>query len=103
MLLYLVTRELSKTNNGANLAAFKELLGVIKHVLDTKDLGLKIEPTGNADKPWEIFCFSDSDKAGDLMSRRTICGFILYLLYVLVSWQSKPKRVCHFLAQRLST
>ena len=41
------TRELSKANNRANPAAYKEYLHVIKHVLDTKNLGLKIEPTGN--------------------------------------------------------
>ena len=61
MLLYLVkhscpdlanmTRELSKTNNGVNLAAFKESLHVIKYILDTKNLGLKIEPTVNSNKP----------------------------------------------------
>ena len=61
MLLYLfkhlwpditnMNRELSKANDGASPAAFKELLHVIKHVLDTKNLGLKIEPTGNANKP----------------------------------------------------
>ena len=79
MLLYLVkhscpnldnvTRELSKANDGANAAADKELLCVIKYVFDMKNLGLKIEHTGNADKPWEIVCFSDSDYAGDLVSR----------------------------------
>ena len=46
MLLYLVkhsqpnlanaTRELSKANDGANPAAYKELLRVIKYVFDTK-------------------------------------------------------------------
>ena len=52
MLLYLVkhscpnlantTRELSKTNDGVNPAAYKGLLCIIKYVLDTKNLGLKI-------------------------------------------------------------
>ena len=60
MLLYLVnylhtdlanaTRELSKANYGANPAAYKELLCVIKYVLDTKNLELKIEPTRNPNK-----------------------------------------------------
>ena len=79
MLLYLVkhshpnlanaTRELSKENDGLNPAAFKELLCVIKFVLNTKSLGLKIEPTGNSNKPCEIDCFNDSDYAGDPVSR----------------------------------
>ena len=52
MLLYLVkhsiteianmTRELSKANNGANPAAFKKLLHVMKYALDMKNLDLKI-------------------------------------------------------------
>ena len=64
MLLYVVkhlhpdlanmTRELSKANNGANLAAYKELLCLIKYVLFTKNLGLKIEPTANSNKHWKI-------------------------------------------------
>ena len=64
MLLYLVkhsqpeiaiaTKELSKANNGANPAAFKELLHLIKYVLNMRNLGSKIEPTGNAIKLWKI-------------------------------------------------
>ena len=48
-----VTREISKANNGVNPVAFKELLHVIKYVLDIKKISLKFEPTGNANKPWE--------------------------------------------------
>jgi hypothetical protein len=54
MLLYLikysrpdlanVVRELSKCMDGANLAAYKEILRVIKFVLDTKDYCLKLNP-----------------------------------------------------------
>ena len=71
MLLYLVkylppdlantTRELSKANNIANPAAYKELLCVVKVVLDRKKLRLKIKPMGNL----EIVCFSSSDYAAD--------------------------------------
>ena len=106
MLLYLVkhlhpnlanmTRELSKANNGANPTAYQELLCVIKHVIDTKNLGLKIEPTGNSNKPWEIVCFSDRDYAGVPVSRRSISGFIHYVLGVPVSWQSKSQKSVSF-------
>ena len=61
MLLYLVkdsppnlanvTREMSKSNDSQNSAAYKELLHVIKYVVDTKNLGLKIECIGNSNKP----------------------------------------------------
>ena len=70
MLLYLTkhschdlanaTRELSKANDGANPAAYKELLCVIKYILNTKNFGLKIEPTGNSNEPWKIVFFSSS-------------------------------------------
>ena len=61
MLLYLVkhlccnvanaTREQSKANNGVNPAPYKELLCVIKYVINMKNLGLKIKPTGNSNEP----------------------------------------------------
>ena len=72
MLLYLVkhsrpdianaTRELSKANNGVNPVVYKELLRMIKYIVETENLG-KIEPMGNSNKAWEIICFSDSVNA----------------------------------------
>ena len=40
----------------------------------------------------KIVCFSDSNYAGYLVSRRNISGFILYVLGVPVSWQSKAQK-----------
>ena len=102
MMLYLVkplcldlanaTKELSKANEGANHAAYKELLCVIKYVIDTKNLGLKTECMGNSNKPWEILCFSDNDYAVDLVSRQSISGFIFYVLGVsLLAIQNAKK------------
>ena len=54
-----------------------------------KILGLKIDPMGNSNKPWEMICFSNSDYAGDLVSRQSISGFMIYVLSVPFSWQSK--------------
>ena len=54
------TRELSKANDGSNPVAYEELLHMIKYIIDIKNLGLKIKPTGNSDEPWEIVCFSNS-------------------------------------------
>ena len=63
MLLYLVkhsrpdianaTRELSKVMDGATQAAMKELLRTIKFVLDTKQWGLRVEPTTLKER-WEL-------------------------------------------------
>ena len=57
MLLYLVKhlcpdlanaiRELSQANNDSNPAVFKELLHVVKYVLDKKILGHKLNPQGS--------------------------------------------------------
>ena len=62
MLLYLVkhsrpdianvTRELSKANNGVNPAMYKELLRMIKYVVETENLGLRLEPMGNSNESW---------------------------------------------------
>ena len=87
-----VTRELSKANNGMNPVAYKALLCVIKYVLDTKNLGLNIQLTWNSNEPWEIICFSNSNYTGDHVSRRGISGYILYVLCVLVSWQSQSQK-----------
>ena len=38
------TQELSKVINGVNQATFFERYWVMKHVLDTRSLGLKLEP-----------------------------------------------------------
>ena len=79
MFLYLVkhsrpdianaTRELSKANDGANPAAYKELLCMIKYIIETENLGLRLEPMGNSNEPWKIICCSNSDYVGDPVSR----------------------------------
>ena len=83
-----MTMELSKPNDDANPATCKELLHVIKYVINTKNLGLKIEPIGNSNEPWEIVCFSNNDYAGDPVNRQSISDFILYVGGVPVSWRS---------------
>ena len=101
MLLYLVkhsrpdiancVRELSKVLDGPSEASYKEMLRCIKYVLDSKDMGLKIEPIGDKDDAWEIICYSDSDWAGDPESRRSVSGYIIYVQGVPVIWKSKSQ------------
>ena len=51
--------------------AFKDMNRIIKYVLDTKELGLRIEPTiEKKDSMWKIVAFSDSDHARDKDSRK---------------------------------
>ena len=103
MLLYLVkhsrpdianvVRELSKVTDGATMAAMKEMKRVIKFVIDTKHLGLKIEPTTpDNDKMWDLVLYCDSDWAGDKDTRISVAGFIVYLMGAPISWKSKAQR-----------
>lgn len=112
LLLYLVkhsrpdianpVRELSKCNDKASPAAYKELLRVIKFVLDTKTLGLKIEPkTGILDvldhkssksEGWVVYAYTDSDWAGDKDNRISVSGFVVFLHGVPILWKSKQQR-----------
>ena len=102
MLLYLIkhsrpdlcnaVRELSKCLDGASQAAYKEMLRIIKYVLDSKSKGLKIEPMLE-ELVWKIILFSDSDWAGDKDNRRSVGGYMLFLNGVLISWRSKLQKV----------
>ena len=103
MLLYLVkhsrpdianaVRELSKVLDGASPAAFKEMHRVIKYVLDTKTMGLKLEPNSFKKASWDLFCYSDSDYAGNPDTRRSVTGFVLFVRNVPVCWRSKAQRI----------
>ena len=102
MLLYLVkhsrpdiancVRELSKVLDGPSMASYKEMLRCIKYVLDSKDMGLRIEPTGTVGEPWVIVCFTDSDHAGDPVTRRSVSDFIIYVHGVPMVWRSRANK-----------
>jgi hypothetical protein len=104
MLLYLVkylrpdianaVRELSKVLDGSTEASFKEMLLVIKCVLDTKEMGLRIKPKlpKSVYEPWDLVCYSDSDFAGDPDTRRSVSGCIIYVKGVPICWRSKAQR-----------
>ena len=77
-----ITKELSNANSGADPAVFCELLCVMRYILNTKNFGLKLEPTKDGTKHWEIVCFSDSICTGDNVSRRSL---IFYVLSTMVS------------------
>ena len=51
-----------------------------------KNLGLKLEPTGNANEFCEMVCFSNNNYAENIVSSRSVSGFVLCILGVLVSW-----------------
>jgi hypothetical protein len=98
MLLYLIkhsrpdlsnaVRELTKVMDGATEAHWKMMLRVIKYVIDTEYLCLKMSPE-NTNKLFEIEGFSDSDFAGDKMTRKSVYGYIIYFCGAPISWKSK--------------
>ena len=61
-------------------------------MLNTKYFGLKNEPNGDKNKPWDIICFSDSDYTSNPDTRRSVSGFILFILGVPVYWRLSAHR-----------
>jgi hypothetical protein len=98
MLLYLVkhsrpdisnaVRELSKVMDGATQDHMNTLRRVIKFVLCTKKRRVRMKRT-----PENVVAYVDSDYAGDKGNRRSITGYLIYLLGVPILWKSKQQRV----------
>jgi hypothetical protein len=109
MLLYLVkhsrpdlanaVRELTKALDAPSEAAYKEMLRVIKFVMQTKDTALRIKPdlTDRSEK-WTMIAYSDSDYAGEKETRISVAGFILYIMGVPISWKSKGMKMVTLLS-----
>lgn len=70
-------RELSKGMKEATWNALKELKRILKYVVDTRDLGLKLQPKGGNMANWELTIYTDSDWAGDKTPGR-VCLVMLY-------------------------
>ena len=103
MLLYLAkhtrpdisnaVRELSKVLDAPGVTAWKELKRVIKYVINTKEMALRIKPEKQqVNDMWQMVAFSDSDWGNDRESRKSISGYILYLCGVPISWKSKAQK-----------
>ena len=85
-------RELSKVLDGSTPASYKEMLRVIKYVLDSRQLGLRLCPSGERNEPWNITCYTDSDYAGDSQTRRSVSGYIIYVHGMPVQFRSKSQQ-----------
>jgi hypothetical protein len=103
MLLYLVkfsrpeisnaVSEVAKVNDGPTKAHMKSLYRLIKFVIDTKHYGLVIEPSEPMkNNIWEMRAFCDSDYAGDKDGRKSVSGFVIYILGCLISWKSRSQK-----------
>jgi hypothetical protein len=86
-----VVRELSMCMDGANLAAYKEMLRVVKFVLDTRDYCLKLNPICE-NEGWDLVFYSNSNWAGNPETRISVTDFIIYLLGTPICWRSKVEK-----------
>ena len=86
-------RELTKVCGRATEEAMMEMKRIIKFVLDTKGIGLKFEPNNNNEtmEMWELIAYSDSDWAGDKDNRKSVSGWIIYLLGCPISHKSRQQ------------
>jgi hypothetical protein len=84
-------RELSKTMDGATKCQWNEMWRVIKFVLMTSELGLRMCPVviDPNNQVWRLKALSDSDFSNDVDTRISVYGYIVYYCGVPVSWKGK--------------
>jgi hypothetical protein len=68
--------------DSATWGNYNEFLRVIKFVIDTKTLGLKVQPRLDNNLGWNLKIFCDSNWEGDPETRVSVKGFIIYLLNI---------------------
>ena len=68
------------------------MLRIIKHVLDAKFRGLRIEPA-LTQLIWRLILLSDSNWATDKDGRKSVTGFMIFLNDVLICWRSVSQKV----------
>jgi hypothetical protein len=73
---------------GASIAAYKEIIRVIKFLLDTRNFCLKLKLNLDNEN-WDLVVYNDSDWAADVENQIIVTGFIIYLLGVPIYWSSK--------------
>ena len=105
MLLYLLKhsrsdllnpiRELSKVMDLGGLVHMKELMRIVKYVIETKEKGLKMVPNNN--KMWELMALSDSDFAADKFKRVRVTGYVIYFMGIPWRGEEESKKEWHYL------
>ena len=72
------------------------MLQAIKFPLDTRNLGLKLDPRpycSNSFEQWDLHVHLDANWGADTESRKSITGFAVHCMGCLVSWRSKQQSV----------
>jgi len=83
--------ELSKVMDVANDGHEKELQRVIKYVLDTSRLKLKFDPQKNDCGIFYLTGKLDSDYVGNKEDTRSITGWLVFFMGVLIAWRSEAQ------------
>jgi hypothetical protein len=88
-------RELTKGMHLAGPHHYKEMLRVMKWLLDTPNLGLKMKPviTKNSEGSinWILKGICDSTWGSEKQDGKSVTGYILYFMGVPISWKSKAQ------------
>ena len=82
-------RELSKTLDDTETTHFKAMHRAVNFVLQTKDLGLKIEPDEDED---QLKGVADTTFASEEETRRSVTGWLIFFYGVLISWKSRVQK-----------
>ena len=69
------------------MAQYKEMLHVLKFMLETKTYGLKFVLLN--DKIWKLEGISDVDFASDKEMHISVTGYVIYFMVVPIAWQSR--------------
>jgi len=83
--------ELSKVMDMANDGHEKELWKVIKYVLDTSRLKLNFDPQKNDCGIFYLTGKLNSDYAGNKEDIRSIMGWLVFFMGLLIAWRSKSQ------------
>ena len=88
-------RELSKAMHEPNIDHMKELLRVIKWVLNTPTVGLRMRPEVERNSEgkviWKIHGMCDATWGSDPDDGRSVSGYIIFVQGVPVAWKSKTQ------------
>ena len=82
-------RELSKTLDNTETIHFKAMQQAVNFVLETKQLGLKIEPDEEEE---QLKGVTDTTFASEQETRRSVTGWLIFFYGVLISWKSRVQK-----------
>ena len=66
------------------MAQYKEMLHVLKFMLETETYGLKFLPLN--DKIWKLEGISDVNSASDKEIHISVTGYVIYFMGITIVW-----------------